>query len=335
MTETVSYSYDSVGNRTLMIDTVDVASPVTTYTNYAYDVANRMTAFTTTVGSSVNSYTPSWDADGNELSNGLGATCSYGVNEKISQSVVGGVTNTYTYNSDGDRVAVVSGTNESDYLWFTQGTTDQMFWSEALPQVLEADAGTSDAAPTSVDEYVYGQRLVADAAMPVAAGLGSVTGRTWYRYDGQNNVRSVANWAGAQTGAWTYDAWGTVRAATGSAGAVPTFGYDGQQQDAGSGLLYLRARQYDAVSGRFVQEDPGRAGDNWYSYASGGPADSTDPCGLCNTYLVRKQHVHISGRRGPCGCWSPSTSWAVCSWTSLLHTWAAGSGPGVGLPPWP
>ena len=115
----------------------------------------------------------------------------------------------------------------------------------------------------------------------VAAGLGSVTVRTWYRYDGQNNVRSVADWTGAQTGGWTYDAWGTVRAATGSAGAVPTFGYDGQQQDAGSGLLYLRARQYDAVSGRFVQEDPGRNGGDWYTYAFGAPSMATDPCGLC------------------------------------------------------
>lgn len=55
-----------------------------------------------------------------------------------------------------------------------------------------------------------------------------------------------------------------------------------QQQDA-SGLLYMRNRYYDPLTGRFTQEDPlGLAGGlNAYGYASGDPIDYADPFGTC------------------------------------------------------
>jgi len=76
-------------------------------------------------------------------------------------------------------------------------------------------------------------------------------------------------------GAWTYylpDALGSIRQTVDGAGAVvsarewspcgvevgaaqPGLGYTGEWFDGDAGLLYLRARWYDASTGRFLAED--------------------------------------------------------------------------------
>jgi RHS repeat-associated protein len=55
-----------------------------------------------------------------------------------------------------------------------------------------------------------------------------------------------------------------------------------QQRDA-TGLLYMRNRYYDPLTGRFTQEDPlGLAGGlNLYGFAAGDPINYADPFGLC------------------------------------------------------
>lgn len=57
--------------------------------------------------------------------------------------------------------------------------------------------------------------------------------------------------------------------------------YTGREVD-GTGLMYYRARYYDAVLKRFVSEDPiGLAGGgNFYGYVGGNPVSRTDPMGL-------------------------------------------------------
>jgi len=46
-----------------------------------------------------------------------------------------------------------------------------------------------------------------------------------------------------------------------------------------SGLIYMRARYYDPASGRFISEDPGRNGTNWYAYCGNNPVNMVDPTG--------------------------------------------------------
>ena len=41
----------------------------------------------------------------------------------------------------------------------------------------------------------------------------------------------------------------------------------------------MRARYYEATSGRFVSEDSQRSGDNWFAFASDNPANCSDPTG--------------------------------------------------------
>jgi hypothetical protein len=43
----------------------------------------------------------------------------------------------------------------------------------------------------------------------------------------------------------------------------------------------MRARWYDPAVGRFVSEDPGRDGGNWYCYTDDGPVSRADENGKC------------------------------------------------------
>ncbi|HYJ85634.1 MAG TPA: RHS repeat-associated core domain-containing protein, partial [Pyrinomonadaceae bacterium] len=69
-----------------------------------------------------------------------------------------------------------------------------------------------------------------------------------------------------------------------SAGSSLTrYGYTGRERDPLSGLLYYRARWYDAQQGRFMTEDPLQfeSGEtNFYAYVSNDPIGSNDPMGL-------------------------------------------------------
>jgi len=45
------------------------------------------------------------------------------------------------------------------------------------------------------------------------------------------------------------------------------------------GLIYMQARYMDPATGRFVSEDRGLHGGNWFSYASSNPVNRADKNG--------------------------------------------------------
>jgi RHS repeat-associated protein len=64
--------------------------------------------------------------------------------------------------------------------------------------------------------------------------------------------------------------------------ALTRYGYTGRERDEVTGLLYYRARWYDAAQGRFLSEDPAglAAGVNLYAYVLSDPLRHSDPFGL-------------------------------------------------------
>jgi len=46
-----------------------------------------------------------------------------------------------------------------------------------------------------------------------------------------------------------------------------------------TGLIYMRARYYDPGCGRFISEDPGDDGQNWYGYSGDNPVNTVDDSG--------------------------------------------------------
>ena len=78
-------------------------------------------------------------------------------------------------------------------------------------------------------------------------------------------------------------------------------GYTGHKQDSDTGLVYMQARYYDPVIGRFYSNDPidsithmgtenGIHGFNRYSYANNNPYKYVDPTGMCSTGTRIKGH---------------------------------------------
>jgi RHS repeat-associated protein len=78
-----------------------------------------------------------------------------------------------------------------------------------------------------------------------------------------------------------YDPWGVPALVSGDWDVQP-FGFAGGLYDSETGLVRFGARDYDAVTGRWVAKDPIRfdAGYNLYAYATNGPVNSTDDSGL-------------------------------------------------------
>jgi RHS repeat-associated protein len=83
--------------------------------------------------------------------------------------------------------------------------------------------------------------------------------------------------------ATTYEPYGKLLAQTGSSGT--TYGFTGEQYDAATGLVYLRARYYNPSLKLFMSRDPFPgiptmpASQHGYSYSHNNPVNLTDPTG--------------------------------------------------------
>ena len=99
----------------------------------------------------------------------------------------------------------------------------------------------------------------------------------YYLHNAHGDVVQRISEAGVSAPKYKYDAFGNER------NLVVTdpnpFRYCGEYYDAELQEIYLRARSYDPLSGRFTQEDPAHDGNNWYGYANNNPIAYIDPSG--------------------------------------------------------
>jgi len=140
-------------------------------------------------------------------------------------------------------------------------TTFAWDWATPVPEVLSSGA----------TRYLLG-----------AETLGQWDGAAWAYYlpDALGSVRQTVDGAGAVTADREWSPYGVE-----VGGAQAGLGYAGEWQDADTGLVYLRARWYQAETGRFTQVDPWE-GDIWeplslndYSYTRADPLNRVDPSG--------------------------------------------------------
>jgi RHS repeat-associated protein len=92
-------------------------------------------------------------------------------------------------------------------------------------------------------------------------------------------VKMVTNMAGAVTERTGYAAFGEPKPST----SLPK-GFIGERPDVETGMLYLNARYYDPVLGRFISPDDwdptlAGVGTNRYAYAGNDPVNKSDPNG--------------------------------------------------------
>lgn len=120
--------------------------------------------------------------------------------------------------------------------------------------------------------------LVFEAPLPVHAADKKVT---YYYTDQQGTVLATADESGNVISTADYAPYGMQK----QGDPAPGPGYTGHVNDPDSALVYMQARYYDAVIGRFMSPDPkeSRDGDLFsfgrYTYASNNPVANVDPDG--------------------------------------------------------
>jgi len=109
---------------------------------------------------------------------------------------------------------------------------------------------------------------------------GQILARDYFVYDGLGSCRALVASNGVVVAKYDYDAYGAIRGQEGQ--RSNNFKYVaqiGHPTDEETGLIYMRARYYDPEVGRFVSEDSGRNGGNWYPYTEADPINKVDLTG--------------------------------------------------------
>lgn len=161
------------------------------------------------------------------------------------------------------------------------GTTQSTVWNYAfagLPQVSVLRENGSD-----LRYYIHTPGGI--LLYSVEAGDDS---RRFYHFNESGNTLFLTDDAGDIIASYAYSPYGEILNSTGDIDNLFTFqGAFGVMQEGDSGLYYMRARYYDARTGRFISRDPVAFVDprriNPYQYALGNPMRFTDPSGLTPT----------------------------------------------------
>jgi RHS repeat-associated protein len=201
-----------------------------------------------------------WDANGNLLSDGV-RTFTYDAANRLTSVTSGTLTTTFEYDGLGNRTAQTVGGVTTEYVLDVAG---------GLPEVIVATTGGASTRYVQVQGQILAQYESGAWVYILPDHLGS--------------VRQVLNSAGQVDLAQSYNPFGVLLEAAGS--GASEFGYAGEQHEADTGLVFLRARYYDPASSRFISNDvfPGHPTSpqslNGWSYAGNNPVRYTDPSGL-------------------------------------------------------
>lgn len=118
-----------------------------------------------------------------------------------------------------------------------------------------------------------------------------------YHFDGTGHTVAVTNDSRQVINTYAYDPYGKLMAE--QAMISQPFKYAGQfgVQAEGNNLYYMRARYYDAETGKFTSEDPigFEGGLNLYAYVGGNPIMAVDPDGLCPWCIAAATSAVVGG----------------------------------------
>lgn len=208
-----------------------------------------------------------------------------------------GTATTYTYNGNGSRTGSTTGTSTIGFTWAANGslatvmlpgtggtitytsdgaglrqsrklgtTTTKYLWSHLTNLPMLLDDGTNS--------YLYGP-----AGQVIEQIIDSSQTVQYLFHDLLGSVRLITSSTGTTAGTYTYDPYGKQTGHTGT--STSGLGYTGNLTDVSTGLLYLRARDYDPGTGQFLSADPlVSITQQLYAYASNNPLLNTDVSGL-------------------------------------------------------
>ena len=241
VTQNNSYTYDVMGNRLTAV----INGKTTTYT---YNNMNQIV--------SANGFTYRYDNAGNLLEDEE-RTYTWTKDHRVARETLKstGQIWTYTYDAMGNRNSVT-----------TNGVTTQY---------------TVDINGNVLSEYVNGKQTRSYYQGLGLAGFSSADGNYYFNSDMLGSTLSVTNAAGTVVNSYTYDAFGNIlninETVTNDFEFVGSYGLMANA----SGTIFVRARNYDPATGRWISMDPIgiNGGENLYEYCYSNPISLIDICG--------------------------------------------------------
>jgi len=223
----VRYEYDLAGNRIQEVTTGAETSDET----FHYDAINRLERITDNLGDEDVVY--SYDANGNTTSKtkgGITTNFLFDIRDQLGEVRQGSnVLGRYGYDYDGRRILKIGDDGRRQY------TYDQ------LSVITEADQVNA-----TVSKYDYGM----DQLVRLDNRNES---RSFFHLDGLRSTVSLTDSGGGSRQSIFYDAWGNERDRIGT--SANNFTFTGHEFDEETGLIYAKARFYDADVGRFLSQD--------------------------------------------------------------------------------
>ena len=224
---------------------------------------DRLTAF--------NGVTITYDDAGNPISyyNGSAYTLTWQNGRELATATKGGVTSSYKYNIDGQRVQKTVGNVVYDY-YYADGLLVRQTWGSNYIDFLYDESG--------VFSFVYNGT------------------QYYYIKNLQGDVVAIANFNGTILVEYIYDAWGDILSITGTEaatlGAINPIRYRGYYFDTDTEFYYLNSRYYDPEIRRFINADTytNSKGDflgyNMYAYCVNNPVNHIDVNGDMPKWLA-------------------------------------------------
>ena len=220
--------------------------------------------------------------DGNQMATCGGQPCGYDADGNLT--IIGGGRWRAIYDPENRPVEITRGGQVSEYRYDGLGlrvgvagpSGTRRFYHDPFGRLLLE----TDAEGQMVAQYIY-------AGGVLVARLGASGDVVYYHFDRNGSTLALTDGQGEVAAAYAYDAYGAVVGRMGDDRVVDDWGnpftYVGALgvMDEGGGLFYMRARYYDALTGRFVQKDPSGMADglNLYTYVSNNPVVWIDPEG--------------------------------------------------------
>jgi RHS repeat-associated protein len=310
----VTYAYDANGNPRQRIEAQPGMAVETT--DYTYDNANRLTAFTSVAGGVTSGATYVYDAAGNrtqEIIDNGGATItrtySYDQANRLTRITqgAGGVDLTYDANGNivsksddraGPAVSTLYDYDVRDQLVRVQRgpagseiVRGRYDYDYAGKRTRHLGSARGDIAAFWDGRQLLEERRVSDDALVAhyRNGLGVVRmdagGAFYFAKDAQGSTMNVVGAGGVADASYRLDPWGRIKEVTGGETSDNATIFTGRQWDEQAGLHYLGQRYYDPELGRFLSQDSvlGTAGSpiafNRYVYGGDNPALYVDPDG--------------------------------------------------------
>jgi len=263
----LAFEYDALGNR--VRTTVNGVEE-------AYD-ANKLNQYV-----SIGDRTYTYDPDGNLIQeSGPDGTTIYTYNDEnlLTGVTRGGDTWVYAHDALGNRVAVDENGAVTHFVYDPIGLGNLV--------------GEYNATGDLIARYIHGGGLI--SRTPAGGGT------DYYTFDPMANTSEVTGGTGAVRSAYAYRPFGdTILSGQTVPNPFTFMGKFGIETDA-AGLHHVRARHYDAGTGRFTSPDPiGFAGGdiNLYRYVKNSPIDYFDPTGLRRICGIVQGGLNIAGGFG-------------------------------------